>query len=101
MTAYGGGTVHRTCDDGPTCTDPKHLEVRVEEWWVVDHDADDRKVRGPFQHDEAAWAVRKELERHAPWDESGNLWVVSETVPGKPHRAVGRMGLSENVRVYP
>lgn len=28
MSAYGGGAVHRLYDDGPTCTDPKHLEVR-------------------------------------------------------------------------
>lgn len=28
MSAYRGGAVHRLCDDGPTCTDPRHLEVR-------------------------------------------------------------------------
>lgn len=26
--SYGGVAVHRTCEDGPTCTDPEHLEVR-------------------------------------------------------------------------
>ena len=25
---YGGGADHRTCEDGATCTDPEHMEVR-------------------------------------------------------------------------
>lgn len=37
MSAYGGGAVHRLRDDGPTCTDPQHLEVRHAYWVVLDY----------------------------------------------------------------
>jgi hypothetical protein len=48
-------------------------------WFVVDHDEDDRRIRGPFESSETACAVRREMERHHPhYKDEGNLWIVSE-----------------------
>jgi hypothetical protein len=44
-------------------------------WFVVDHEANDRPLRGPYEHGETAAAVRREMERLEQYDES-NLWVV-------------------------
>jgi hypothetical protein len=48
-------------------------------WFLVDHDKDDKKVRGPYDHSETAAAVRAELEaNHEYYRDYGNLWIVSE-----------------------
>lgn len=47
------------------------------EWIIVDREKDDDPiVRGPFPSGEIAGAVRAEMERHAPWNARGNLWIV-------------------------
>lgn len=51
--------------------------------YLVDHDRDDKIVRGPYVTDEAAAAVRRELENHDPYySEEGNLWIVNEAFFG-------------------
>lgn len=51
----------------------------IELWFVIDRDADDRKVRGPFDTSADAGRSRSELELHHPhYKDHGNLWVVSE-----------------------
>ena len=44
-------------------------------WYVADHDANDKIVRGPYETSEAAAAVRREMERDAYWAER-NLWIM-------------------------
>lgn len=46
--------------------------------YIVDHDNNDRTIRGPFKHAETAVQVRREMEHRGPWSEKGNLWVIEE-----------------------
>jgi hypothetical protein len=47
-------------------------------WYLVDHDRDDKIVRGPYDSASVAGAVRRELERDGYYAEEGNLWIVSD-----------------------
>ena len=61
-----------------------------EQWFVVDHDRDDLKLHGPYVLSETAAAVRREMERLPPYDEDGNLWIVSETLDGREQHEPGK-----------
>ena len=52
------------------------MESENKQWWVIDRDEDNLKLRGPYQHEETADAVRTELENRTAYAES-TLWVVS------------------------
>jgi hypothetical protein len=47
-------------------------------WYVVDHDHENRVLRGPFRYEETAGAVRQEMERAASDTQNAkwNLWVT-------------------------
>lgn len=48
------------------------------QWFVVNHDDGDRKLRGPYDSAATAGAVRREMERGTQYD-AINLWIVSES----------------------
>lgn len=68
------------------------MGARPERWYVVDHERDDRILRGPYGSGETAAAVRTEMERHPQWSHH-NLWVV-------PARDPEAAEIAEAIRVY-
>ena len=56
------------------------LARRKPGWYVVNRD-DGHVMRGPYEHEETAGAVRAEIERNATerQRELWNLWVVEKT----------------------
>lgn len=64
-------------DDLTTAWLAEHDDPELDDcdWYVVDHERNDERLRGPFKNAETAGAIRSYMESGRP-NASWNLWVI-------------------------